>query len=576
MKTSQPKPAMVTHADRSVNMGMRAGKTILANGTMMPNPVKKVLIIGLDGATFDVLNPLMAEGRMPRLQKAIAEGASGLLRSTVPPITPAAWTTFLTGKNPGTHGIIDFERYDALTNKLGFNSTRCLDHVRNLWQILGDQGLRIGSVNVPMTYPPTPVNGFLVSGFETPGPESDFVFPSELKNPILERWPDPTLKAKWCRRVFGGDAVFRENLDYIARSFHQGAEMSMWLGENHGWDVLMVVFKLLDNLQHKTWKYLDPRWSNRNPHRRDQVKDCFAEADKAVGTLIDYASIHNAAVLIVSDHGHGSLEGKVQVNSLLHQWGYLALEGGARQGATRAQHVWDRFRGRTRRFARTGDVLHDLPVDFSQTRACVMHAGMAGFLYVNLQGRQPTGIVPPSQYEALRDELRTRLLGDECRVRDPQGRECRLFEEVHKPEELYNCSRADQPWLPDLILTPHESLAVIRKIRGQKRVRWLSYRRLEGTHRPDGILIAAGPGISCGTRVNANIVDCAPTILAMLGLGVPEDMQGRVIQEIFDRPQEVHYEAARAAHVLQDKTDVYSDRDLQMVTDRLSDLGYLE
>ena len=79
-----------------------------------------MLIIGLDGATFDVLKPLMAEGRMPRLKEAIAAGASGLLRSTVPPITPAAWTTFLTGKNPARHGIIDFERYDVHTNKLGF------------------------------------------------------------------------------------------------------------------------------------------------------------------------------------------------------------------------------------------------------------------------------------------------------------------------------------------------------------------------------------------------------------------------------------------------------------------------
>ena len=110
-----------------------------------------------------------------------------------------------------------------------------------LWQILGDHGLKVGSVNVPMTYPPTPVNGFLVSGFETPGPESDFVYPPELKKAILERWPDPTLKAKWKRRTLGGDGVFRENLDYISRSFHQGADMSMWLGESHGWDVLMVV-----------------------------------------------------------------------------------------------------------------------------------------------------------------------------------------------------------------------------------------------------------------------------------------------------------------------------------------------
>jgi len=549
-------------------------------------PNQRLLIVGLDGATFDVLNPLMAEGRMPRLKEAIAAGASGLLRSTVPPITPAAWTTFLTGKNPGAHGIIDFERYDVHTNKLTLNSTRCLDHVRNLWQILGDQGLKVGSVNVPMTYPPTPVNGFLVSGFETPGPESDFVYPPELKSAILERWPDPTLKAKWKRRPFGGDGAFRENLDYISRSFRQGAELSMWLGENHGWDVLMVVFKLTDNLQHKTWKYLDPRGpsligrlvrrSDRHAVRRELARQCFEEADKAVGALLDYASSNNAAVLIVSDHGHGSLEGKVQPNLLLERWGYLALQGGGSRHVTRARYVWDRLRGRTRRFARTGDVLHDLAVDFSRTRACVMHAGMAGFLYINLQGRQPSGIVKPADYEALRDELQARLLGDECRVRDPQGREIHLFSDVQKPEELYGCSRTDQPWLPDLILTPHESLAVVRKIRGRRVVRWLSYHRLEGTHRPDGVLMATGPGIARSANVHANIVDCAPTILAMLGLRVPDDMQGRVIQGLFERPPAIEYEAARVSAASADKEEVYSTHELQQVTERLSDLGYLE
>ena len=114
---------------------------------------KKILIVGLDGVTWDVLGPLMAEGKMPALKRVCEQGASGVLTSTTPPITPAAWTTFLTGKQPGSHGIIDFERYDIHTNKLAFNSTRCLDHVRNLWQILGERGFKVGSVNVPMTFP---------------------------------------------------------------------------------------------------------------------------------------------------------------------------------------------------------------------------------------------------------------------------------------------------------------------------------------------------------------------------------------------------------------------------------------
>jgi predicted AlkP superfamily phosphohydrolase/phosphomutase len=537
-------------------------------------PAQRVLILGLDGATWDVLNPLMAEGHMPRLKEVVTRGASGILQSTVPPITPAAWTTFLTGRKPGAHGIIDFERYDPASHKLSFNSTFCLDHVRTLWQILGEKGLKVGSVNVPMTYPARPLNGFLISGFETPGPQSAFVYPPQLKDEVLRRFPDPTLRSNWRRKTAGGVGVFQQNLDYIARSFHQGASMTTWLADSHGWDVLMVVFKLLDNLQHKTWKYIDPRWAGRDPLREGLVKRCFAEADTAIGTLLDYAKNAEAAVLIVSDHGHGSLEGKVQPNLLLQRWGYLALRSSVSQKWTRARFLWDRLRGRTRRFVRPGDVLHDLAVDFSGTRACVMHAGMAGFVYINLRGRQPAGIVEPAEYEVLRDELRDRFLA--CHTVTPQGRTAPLFTAAHKPEELYGCPREEQPWMPDLMLIPFESLAVVRKIRGRSPVRWLSYAKLEGTHRSEGVLAAVGPGVAKQQQLSANIADCAPTILAMLGLPVPRDMQGRVIAELFDHPPAIGFESAPMPPRATERPDVYTERELQAVTTRLSELGYLE
>jgi len=539
---------------------------------------QKVLIIGLDGATFDVLNPLMDDGRLPRLKEAVESGASGILHSTVPPITPSAWTTFLTGKQPGSHGIIDFERYDVHTNKLSLNSTRCLDHVRNIWQILSDKGYRVGSVNVPMTYPPIPVNGFMVTGFETPGPAAQFAYPASLKPEILAKWPDPTLKAKWRRKVLGGDKLFAENIDYISRSFHQGAEMTRWCGDKFGWDVLMVVFKLVDNLQHKVWKYIDPRWSDRRPQRCEMSKRCFQQMDVAVGNLLDYAKQHDAITLIVSDHGHGSLDGKVQPNLMLADWGYLKLKGGTAQGATRTRRILDRSRGKTGRFARTGNIAHDLAVDFSQTTACVMHAGMAGFLYINLEGRQPTGIVKPERYEALRDELKARFLDKRCRVTDPSGRTIHPFIEVHKPEELYDCPRKGREWLPDLMLVPHRCLAVVRKIRGRQPVRWLSYRRLEGTHRPEGISIVTGPAIRRGATVEMNMVDCAQTILAMCGCPIPDDMEGRVATEVFETPPDVTSEAASGATCAksEENDEAYSQEDLAKVTERLADLGYLE
>ena len=557
--------------DSSSNVGNESGT--------VTRVAEKVLILGLDGATLNVLNPLMAEGRMPRLKAGVEAGACGTLYSTVPPITPAAWTTFLTGRQPGSHRILDFEGYDVRTGRLRLNSTRSSEHVRNIWQILSDRGLKVGSVNVPMTYPPTPVNGFMVTGFETPGPESDFAYPPELKQLILERWPDPTLKSKWRKKLGGGNGLFADNLAYLSNSFHQGAAMTTWAGDRYGWDVLMVVFKLVDNLQHKTWKYIDPRWADRNPVRRDLVKNCFEELDKAIGTLLDYAASHGAAVIMVSDHGHGSLEGKVFPNRFLQHWGYLKLRGAGARLATRARLFRDRRFGPKHQIAPLYDLERHVPLDLSQTRACVMHAGNAGFLYINLKGRQPGGIVEPSDYERLRDELIERFTGEECRVRAPWGETIELFPEAYKPEELYDCSREDEPWLPDVLLIQHEKLAVVRRL-NRNTVRWLSYRRLEGTHRKEGTLIATGPGIARRTDVVAGRVDCAPTILAMLGLRVPDDMTGRVITELFDRPliseRERAAEAVPTLAASREADHVYTQAELDEVTSRLADLGYLE
>jgi predicted AlkP superfamily phosphohydrolase/phosphomutase len=544
----------------------------------LPATAKRVLIIGLDGATFDVLDPMMAAGRMPNLKAFVDRGTSGVLESTKPPITPAAWTTFMTGKTPGSHGILDFERYDSFSHRLVFNSTQSVSHVRTLWQMVGDKGLRVGAVNVPMTYPPRPVNGFLITGFETPGVDTEFTYPAKLKGEILERWPGYTFKTNWRRKSFGGDALFAENLRRFCDSFHEGADVTRFCGDAYGWDVLMVVFKLVDNLQHKTWKYLDPRFNRGHEKRAEMVADCFNELDAAIGKLFDYADQHDATVFIMSDHGHGSLEGKSQPNHLLREWGYLHLDSSVVRAKTRAQYLIDRARRKTKgRFANQRQVTDELAVDFSRTRACVMHAGMYGFLYLNLEGRQPGGIVLSSEYDSLRDELRDRFLA--TRVTTPDGRSMQLFSEVHKPEALYDCDRVGREWMPDLLLAPADGLSVVRKIRGSKPVVWLPWRKIEGTHRFAGMFAAAGPGIAAGRKARAAIIDSTPTILALLGLNVPDDLEGKVITELFDKPIKIGSEPAIAVEDAGDDTggaEVFSESEQARLTKRLADLGYLE
>jgi predicted AlkP superfamily phosphohydrolase/phosphomutase len=532
-----------------------------------------VLIVGLDGATFDVLNPLMAAGRMPSLKRLVETGTSGILDSTKPPITPAAWTTFMTGKGPGRHGIVDFEKYDVRTNQLSFNSTYEIRE-KTIWEILSEKGFRVGSINVPMTYPPRKVNGFMISGFETPSVDTDFTWPSDLKKDILARWPDYNYRSDWQRKMFGGDDLFQRNVRHIERSFSQGYELTTWCGDRFGWDVLMVLFKLVDNIQHKAWKYLDPKTSSQYPRRAEISAQCFEELDKTIGALAEYAARNEALMVIMSDHGHGSLDGKAQPNALLEQWGYLSLKSHVGQVRRRAERIVARVMGKTmKRFDANIGVEHEIDLDWSRTKACVVHAGMYGFLYLSLKGRQPGGIIDPKDYERVRDDLRERFL--QVTARNPAGETIQVFPEVHKTEVLYNCLREEQPWLPDLLLVPYPGLAVVRRIRGPHAVRWSSQRRMEGTHRVEGILVVNGPEVKPGATIHAQIADIAPTLLAAVGLRVPADMEGQVLTGLFSSRLGVEYEPPQKMAVTE-HAEVFSEQEKEALSRRLSDLGYLE
>ena len=535
---------------------------------------ERILIVGLDGATFDVLDPMMDAGRMPHLKRFVERGAAGILRSTQPPITPAAWTTFMTGKGPGRHGIIDFEKYSVDAGRLSFNSTYEIRE-KTIWQILSDKGLRVGSINVPMTYPPRPVNGFMISGFETPSVDAEFTYPPELKQEIFDVLPSYDYRTNWQRKALGGQDVLETNLNYISNSFEQGWDLTRHFGDKFGWDVLMVMFKLVDNLQHKAWKYLDPRFNHQFPRQADLAAACFTRLDDVLAKLFGYAEANQAGVIIMSDHGHGSLDGKAQANLLLNKWGYLALDDPLKRAATRARHWLHRMsKGKVTRFEQGNrGIESELAVDWTRTKACVMHAGIYGFLYVNLEGRGPHGVVPRNEYDQVRESLIEKFLN--VKSRTPNGELVNIFTAVHKTEALYNCPRPDNPDLPDLMLVPRPGLAVVRKIRGGKAVRWSSLKRLEGTHRVEGVMAFGGPFVTPGLRLSADIADVAPTLLALLGLRVPADMEGRVIEEAFSAKLVVEHEPPiKKEH--EDHADVYTEEEKEILQQRLSDLGYLE
>lgn len=548
---------------------------------------KRVLVIGLDGATWDILNPLMRDGKLPHLKKLLERSAQGVLMSSIPPVTAAAWTCFSTGKNPGKHGLVDFIYFPEHGYRVTIaNSTT--REAATLWNLLSERELRVGVVSVPMTYPPEKVNGVMVTDMMTPNANVQYTYPPELKQELLEN-VGPFV-------ITPGEGENPSEpltyLDKVREDVKGSAEYALYLLKKEPYSFFMYVFGITDILQHQFWYLLeaDPKNLNANDRAiREKVLEIFQQVDNGVGEMCKYADEHTTIVLM-SDHGFGPMKGFMHVNNFLLERGYLVLKRGAmstlkrlmfRAGITpqnvhltlkalkldlRRKVNRGRAYGLLRRFFLSFD-----DVDWTRTRAFAL--GHIGQIYINLQGRQPSGIVAPgAEYETLRDEIRNELL----HLKHPDTNE-QLIARVLNREEIYHGALLDNT--PDLLLLPAdfkyvafgESEFASNKIVGPT----LGH---TGHHRLEGIGAIAGPNVQAGAQIqNASLVDLAPTILYALDLPIPPDMDGRVLTEAFTpdfvNQTALQYDTANAIRT--DFGGTYSDDEEAQVIQRLADLGYV-
>jgi predicted AlkP superfamily phosphohydrolase/phosphomutase len=536
---------------------------------------RPVFIVGLDGATFGILEPLVQSGDMPTLGTLVRGGAWGVARSVVPPITPAAWSSFMTGKRPGKHGIYDFRVYDPRTHRDTFVTSRALRE-QTMWEILTAAGRRVATVNVPVTYPPSPRAGTVVSGFDTPSVGAEFTQPRELRTRILERIPDYRLIAVPSADDpnLERDDCFEDFVRQVERCHEQRTEVALDLLAGGPWDVFMLHYQDIDILQHRTWRFLAD-WE-RHPARSSRLRAAYRHLDGQIARVL--AAAPPAALrLVVSDHGFGAHEGRVYPNVLLQRWGYLVWAGRRRQRFMRSVRKRLARLGLGRRERRRADpwiaqvrersLERMLPLVWRRTRAYVALAEMYGLLYVNVRGREPGGIVSPGPaQQALGEEIAERLRA----VRDPRDG-APVFSEVVRGDAVFPEDPLGRR--PDLVLIPRPEYSVYRDLNHR---RWVDhYPVTSGTHRPEGIFIAAGDGIRPGRLTHeVELVDLAPTILASAGLPVPDDMDGRVLEEIFLSAPTVTRSAstARAA----DADAALSPEEEAEVVERLRSLGYME
>lgn len=528
---------------------------------------RDLLLIGLDGATFDILDPLMASGAMPALRDLIGSGARAILRSTVPALTPPAWTSMMTGRGPGAHGIFDFFRKEAEASPLFRLLTSQDVAVPPIWSLADSHGLRSTVLNFPLTFPAPKIAGHIVPGGFMPWRQLRLGCHPEGLFDRLQTLPsfnarelalDMTHEAKAIEGC--ADDELEPWIEMHIRRERQWVDIARFLRSSEPSAFTALLFDGTDKIQHLCWRFIDPTlsaqlttpWERR---MRDKVREYYERLDGLIGELRDLFA--GATIVIASDHGFGPQVRTFYVNSWLAQQGLLTWHEG------QAPESGDASKLGLNQLAR-----HVYQIDWSRTKAFAPMPSGNGIHIVRADDAHPNG-VPEGEYHAFREALATGLLG----LRDPETGEP-VVARVGRREALF-----DGPFIalaPDLTVELHDGglfsiLASANVVRRRPQP--------TGTHHAHGIFAASGADVQPGAaRAPLSILDVAPLMAHQLGMAIPRALDGRLpdvltARALADRPPRYDESGLPVAAVGEAALDAEAEAEIMA---RLQALGYVE
>lgn len=494
---------------------------------------RRTVLIGLDGATYTILDSLMAEGAMPFLRSLAQSGVRADLRTIIPPLTPPAWTSLMTGRSPAHHGIFDFfQRESPDSMYLRFASSNEVAS-ETVWSMASRQGLRVTALNFPLMFPARPINGFVVPGGWVPWKQLRVAcYPPDLYD-RLKALPgfnarELAMDMKVEEKAIEGckDDEYEEWITFHIRREEHWFEILRHLMSEDPCELTAVMFDGVDKLQHLCWIYLDPAYADliRTPEQRrirELCVDYFRGLDGIIERIAALAG-PDANILLASDHGFGPTVEVFHVNTWLAQHGYLAwteraseVDGSAVLGMQDLGRYASRF-------------------DWMRTRAYAATPSSNG-IHIVRPGQTPGPGVSDADYERFRDELVARLYD----VKDPVSGEP-VVAHIATRAEAFNGPRGELA--PDLTLALRDG-GLVSILPSDEPLR--PREKPSGAHRPVGIFLASGPDIRTATHAGElSILDVAPTILYSLGLPIPTSLEGRMPEEII-KPEHLQAEPPR-------------------------------
>lgn len=507
----------------------------------MRDTMGKTIVIGIDGATWNIMRPLLDKKKLPNIDKIVSEGVSGNLSSTIPPVTGPAWISFATGKNPGKHGCYDFIRPVKSLSKTKVISTKDISS-QCFYELIDQYGSKCTIINMPGSHPPR-INETVITSLMTIGDE--FVYPKDAIKvaPSLENYRIvPNMK------LLADEHIYEYILD-VLKLENNRFECAKELFKQK-WDFFFVMFSGTDWIQHiKDKQYLtSPNGNN-----------IYMNIDSYVGWFLNNMP-SDSNLIIMSDHGFKSYDGIFYINEWLKQEGYLVTKTSA-QSDESSHKFKDDFKKKSKGrmnvkiptsllkiFAHLNSkiplynyyctIKRILPIDLSSnfTRNVPDLPKTIAFttteesraIYINDKGRFMDGCVDVADVDNIAHEIATKL-------RQMMINGEKLFESVHLKNDIYSGERVIDA--PDIILEL-DKYSISNN--SYPNLYYHGHNRFTNNHDPNGVFLAYGNDIKSNITVgNARIIDLAPTILHMFGIPIPRDMDGRVLTEIFTDDSEM-------------------------------------
>lgn len=522
--------------------------------------MRKILIIGIDGATFDIIEPFAKEGKLPLFKKLMKEGCYGNLKSVVPALTPPGWTSGFTGVNPGKHNIYDFFSFDRTNKNLKLVSSKDRKYP-SFWEILSKEGIKTGVFNIPCSYPVDEVNGFMVSGMATPEEGENYCHPQEIKKILNSNG----------KYRFGAYSHFLEKgeiekflLD-IYKITENEEDKALTLIKNFDPDVFFFVYDEVDRIMHFFWHDFDKTHPLHNfqSNFKDAILKYYQRIEKGIEKFVD-AFGNKCDIIIFSDHGFGPLLKDVYVNYLLYKWGFLEVNSYAKEYLKKAP--WKRFlknvipsnlRSLFRKKIKSSPLANPLGfINFEKSKA----------FYSSVSGRSVI-ILDEKNRDNIAKDLKEKLesyIDKELNLKP--------FEKVFLREEIYIGEYVKNA--PDILIKENGKYAFKSEWSNCDLKISTQYGAVKsGSHRENGILIFYGESFEKGQKIEeASLIDVTPTILYLLSLPIGKEMDGKVLSQYIKNKREKKTKNYKDFRL---KKSFCAEEDEEAIKEKLKNLGYM-